>query len=44
MEDLESEAEWIQAALADILNENVRAITICARSKRWCVCVCIIYL
>ena len=34
-EDLEDEIEWIQATLVDILNENMKVITICARSKRW---------
>lgn len=32
--ELEDEIEWIMATLADILNNHVRVITICARSKR----------
>lgn len=33
--DLEEEIDWIQSTLVEILNREVRAVTICARSKRW---------
>lgn len=33
--DLEEEIRWIQGTLVELLNENVRKVTICARSKRW---------
>lgn len=34
-QELEDEIRWLQKKLVSFLDENVRKITICARSKRW---------
>ena len=35
VETLEEEIDWIQNKLVQVLDDHVRRITICARSKRW---------
>lgn len=35
LESLEEEISWIQTKLVEVLDEHVRKITICTRSKRW---------
>jgi ribonuclease HI len=34
-QDLESEAEWIQESMFEVLNKHARKLRLCARSKRW---------